>query len=83
MGRNTTKDNNTNIRTERSLLTIPEAARRLNVSRGYVYALLKRGELVHVELPSSGGRRSAGAIRIDPTDLENAITAMRKGGDTR
>ena len=65
---------------EPQLLTIPQAARRLNASRGYVYALLKRGELPHIELPSSGSGRRAGAIRIDPADLEAAIAARRKGG---
>jgi excisionase family DNA binding protein len=62
------------------LLTIKLAADRLGVSRGYVYALIKRGELAHVELPSAGGRR-AGRLMIDSKDLESTIAAWKTGGD--
>lgn len=75
----TTRTNSTQPDSDRPLMTIPEVARRLKASRGYVYALLKRGDLRAHELPSSGGRR-AGVIRIDPRDLESAMATWRTEG---
>ena len=48
------------------LITVKEAARRLNVSRGLVYALVRTGKLRH-ERHGTG----RGTIRIDEADLDD------------
>ncbi len=51
-----------NAQTEYQLLTVHQAARRLNVSRSAVYALIERGVLPAIRL----GR----AIRFRPEDVD-------------
>lgn len=48
-----------------ALITVKEAAGRLNVSRGLVYALVRTGKLRH-ERHGTG----RGTIRIDESDLD-------------
>lgn len=48
------------------LITVKEAARRLNVSRGLVYALVRAGKIRH-ERHGTG----RGTIRIDETALDD------------
>ncbi len=52
-----------NAQTEYQLLTVNQAARRLNISRSAVYALIDRGDLPAIRL----GR----VIRFRPEDVED------------
>jgi excisionase family DNA binding protein len=45
---------------EPRLLTAPQVAERLSVSRRYVYQLMNRGELAYIELPRSPGSAWSG-----------------------
>lgn len=49
------------------LLTVEEAAERLRLSRGFLYQLIRRGEIPTVKIGK--------ARRIRPADLERFITA--------
>lgn len=62
-----------------TLMSLREVAAQLGASRGYVYALVKRGELPVIELPSAGDRR-AGRLMVDPADLDAAIARWRRVG---
>lgn len=56
------------------LLTIPQAAERLKVSKNTVYRLISLGELPVVKVGnSSSGFASEGVSRIDAGDLQNYI----------
>ena len=55
---------------ESRLLTVPEVARRLRLSRGRTYILLGQGELPRIKV--------GGAVRIDSLDLEAYIQAHRE-----
>jgi excisionase family DNA binding protein len=55
---------------ENKLLTVPEVARRLRLSRGRTYILLARGDLPRIKV--------GGAVRIDSLDLEAYIQAHRE-----
>lgn len=59
------------------LLTRTQAASRLGVSPGYIYAVAVRGELAFVELPSRGGRRR-GRMMFQPAVLEEFIKRNTK-----
>ncbi len=56
------KNSHLNTQTEYQLLTVGQTARRLNVSRSSVYALIERGELPAIRL----GR----VIRFRPEDVD-------------
>jgi len=45
---------------EPRLLTAPQVAERLSVSRRYVYQLMNRGELAYIELPRTPGSAWSG-----------------------
>jgi excisionase family DNA binding protein len=53
------------------LLTVPELARRLRLSRGRTYVLLGRGDIPRIMV--------GGAIRIDSRDVEEYLEARRRG----
>ncbi len=53
-----------------TLLTVPEVAKRLRLSRGRTYILLARGELPRIKV--------GGAVRIDARDLEAYLQAHRE-----
>ncbi len=55
---------------ENRLLTVPEVAKRLRLSRGRTYILLARGELPRIKV--------GGAVRIDARDLEAYLQAHRE-----
>jgi excisionase family DNA binding protein len=55
---------------ESRLLTVPEVARRLRLSRNHTYILLGRGDLPRIKV--------GGAVRIDSLDLEAYIQAHRE-----
>ncbi len=55
---------------ESRLLTVPEVARRLRLSRGRTYILLTRGELPRIKV--------GGAVRVDARDLEAYIQRHRE-----
>ena len=55
---------------ESRLLTVPEVARRLRLSRNRTYILLGRGELPRIKV--------GGAVRIDSLDLEAYIQTHRE-----
>ncbi len=55
---------------EDRLLTVPEVARRLRLSRGRTYILLARGDLPRIKV--------GGAVRIDARDLEAYLQAHRE-----
>ncbi len=55
---------------ENRLLTVPEVAKRLRLSRGRTYILLAKGELPRI--------RVGGAVRIDARDLEAYLQAHRE-----
>jgi excisionase family DNA binding protein len=52
------------------LLTVPELAKHLRLSRGRTYILLARGDLPRIKV--------GGAIRIDSRDLESYLNANRR-----
>lgn len=52
------------------LLTVPEVAGRLRLSRGRTYVLLSRGGLPSIKV--------GGSIRVDSRDLEEYIEAGRR-----
>jgi excisionase family DNA binding protein len=56
-----------------SLLTIPEACRRLSISRATFYRLIERGHLRTVAASPSGRSR-----RIPSTDIELYIERLRR-----
>jgi excisionase family DNA binding protein len=58
------------------LLTVPEAAERLGVSRGLVYQLMRRGELAFVQLPLREGAKWSGR-RIEQAALDAFIERNR------
>ncbi len=55
------------------VLTVPEAARLLGISRTHAYGLVSRGELVHVRL----GRRI-----VVPRHAVEALLGVPTGGST-
>ncbi len=55
------------------LLTIPEACRRLSISRATFYRMLDRGQLRTVPVSPSGRSR-----RIPSADLESYIERLRQ-----
>lgn len=56
---------------EESFLTVDEVARKLNMSRSYIYKLFRLGMLPFVEL----GRHR----RVDPVDFYKFIEKQKKG----
>ncbi len=54
------------------LLTVPQVAERLSVSRRYVYLLMDREELAYVELPRAPGARWSGR-RIRESEVDAFI----------
>ena len=58
------------------LVSLRAAAERLGLAHSTVYGLALRGELAHVEIPSSGGRRR-GRIMFTPEDLESFVARNR------
>ncbi len=56
-----------------SLLTIPEACRRLSISRATFYRLIDRGQLRTVAVSPSGRSR-----RIASADLDGYIERLRQ-----
>jgi excisionase family DNA binding protein len=58
-----------------ALLSVIEAARRLNVSRATVYNLCASGELPHRRIGVAGGR-----IRFAEEDLKEYLERKRVGG---
>jgi excisionase family DNA binding protein len=57
------------------LLTVRQVAERLGVSTATVYALVARGELVHVRVSNS--------IRVGPADVAMFIAARTNAGTER
>ncbi len=55
---------------KRKLLTVPELARRLRLSRGRTYVLLARGDIPRIMV--------GGAIRIDSRDVETYLEENRR-----
>lgn len=55
---------------KKRLLTVPELAKRLRLSRGRTYILLGRGDIPKVMV--------GGAIRIDSRDVEAYIESHRR-----
>jgi excisionase family DNA binding protein len=53
------------------LLTVPEVAERLRLSRGRTYILLARGDIPRIKV--------GGAVRVDSIDLEEFIREHRRG----
>ena len=56
---------------ERLLLTVPEAAERLGISRAFAYNLVMRGELASVKLGRSR--------RVPVGELENYVRRLLAG----
>ena len=63
--------------TRTPLLTVPEAAEQLGVSREYVYGLMRRGELEYIQLPLRTGARWSGR-RIEQAAIDAFIEASRR-----
>jgi excisionase family DNA binding protein len=62
------------------LLTDEQAADYLGVSRSYVRALLARGALKTIELPSANGTEPrARLVRLDVRDLDTWLDALPRG----
>jgi excisionase family DNA binding protein len=59
------------------LLTVPEAAEQLGISREYVYELMRRGELDYIQLPLRTGARWSGR-RIEQTAIDAFIENNRR-----
>ena len=59
---------------ESRLLTVPEVAKRLRLSRGRTYILLAKGAIARIKV--------GGAVRIDSRDFEAYIQRLRQGGPT-
>ncbi len=55
---------------KRKLLTVPELAKRLRLSRGRTYVLLGRGDISSIKV--------GGAIRVDSRDVETYLEANRR-----
>lgn len=55
---------------KKKLLTVPELARRLRISRGRTYVLLSRGDIPKIMV--------GGAIRIDSRDVEAYLEGHRR-----
>ena len=53
------------------LLTAPEAARALGISRALLYALVSEGKIRRVKLHQG----KSGAVRFRPGDLEDFVEA--------
>lgn len=56
---------------KKRLLTVPDLAKRLRLSRGRTYVLLGRGDIPKIMV--------GGAIRIDPRDVEEYLDSHRRG----
>ena len=66
-------------RIDPELLTIPQVAERLKLSRGTVYRLISIGELPVVKIgKSSSGFATRGVSRIDAGDLQKYIDANKR-----
>jgi len=50
------------------LLTTAEAAKKLGISRRYLYYLIQRGLLATIRLPSEGGSKPE--HRVEPSEIE-------------
>lgn len=58
-----------------TLLTVKEAAERLNVSESFIYALLTTGELRHYALGKGQGGK-----RVSDEQLQEYLHARERGG---
>jgi excisionase family DNA binding protein len=55
---------------KKRLLTVPELAKRLRLSRGRTYILLGRGDIPSIKV--------GGAIRVDSQDVDSYLDAHRR-----
>jgi excisionase family DNA binding protein len=63
------------------VLTVPEAAEQLRVTRGQIYNLINAGVLAHIRYPKRTGDED-GAIRIEQSEIDafiqrNRVTAVK------
>jgi excisionase family DNA binding protein len=58
------------------LLTVPEAAAQLGISREFAYQLMRRGELEHIQLPLRTGAKWSGR-RIEQFAVDAFIERHR------
>jgi excisionase family DNA binding protein len=63
-----------NTKEASSLLTVPEVAARLSVSRSTAWRLVHRGVLQAVKI----GSGPHAPIRVDPAELENFLHSSRR-----
>ena len=66
---------------EGDLLTVAEALRILPIGKSKLYDLLDQGEIEHVRVPSTGGRR--GRVFIPRAALEAFVERHRVGARGR
>jgi excisionase family DNA binding protein len=57
------------------LLTVPEVADQLGLSKGSVYELMYRGEFASIQIPSENGLRAT--RRIEQTEIDAFIARYR------
>ena len=52
------------------LLTTAEAAKKLGISRRYLYYLIQRGDIGTIRLPGARGSGSKPEHRVEPAEIE-------------
>jgi len=63
------------------LLTVPETAKLMRMSRSGVMGLIRRGQLPFVEVPGPNPRR-AGRLLVDEEDLLEHVKGKWRNGKT-
>ena len=67
--------------TKPRIVSVPEAAKQLGVSRDYMYKLVKSGEIPSIRMPSTtGGKRGTfgWGLRIEQAEIDSFIQRARE-----
>jgi excisionase family DNA binding protein len=63
------------------IVSVPEAAKQLGVSRDYMYRLVRSGEIASIRMPSTtGGKRGTfgWGLRIEQAEIDAFIERARE-----